>query len=251
MKIEFNNKLVVVTGGAGGIGMVCAKNFLEAGAKVAIIDISSEAIENTEKELSQIGEIKGYVLDISKVEAIGATVSKIREDMGEIEILIQTAGLLRGGKGLEIDKDAWDLMMNINTRGMFFVMQEVIKQSMKNSGGSIVNFASMAGIRGMNAAMASAHYSASKGAVVSMTMQAAVEWAEYRVRVNAVAPGGVKTKAMANMEFHKTAFDPIPLKKLSEPQDIANSVVFLASDKAAMITGQTLVIDGGSSIVGY
>lgn len=251
MNIEFNNKLVVVTGGAGGIGMVCAQTFLESGAKVALIDVVPDAIESAEKELSQFGIIKGYALDVSKVENIGATISKIREDMGEVEVLVQTAGLLRGGKGLEINQDSWDLMMNINARGMFFVMQEVIKQSMKNSGGSIVNFASMAGIRGMNAAMASAHYSASKGAVVAMTMQAAVEWAEHGVRVNAVAPGGVKTKAMANMEFPKTAFDPIPLKKLSEPQDIANSVVFLASDKAAMITGQTLIIDGGSSVVGY
>lgn len=251
MNIEFNNKLVIVTGGAGGIGMVCAQTFLESGAKVALIDVVPDAIESAEKELSQFGRVKGYALDISKVENIGATISKIREDMGDIEVLVQTAGLLRGGKGLEIDKDSWDLMMNINARGMFFVMQEVIKQSMKNSGGSIVNFASMAGIRGMNAAMASAHYSASKGAVVAMTMQASVEWAEHGVRVNAVAPGGVKTKAMANMEFPKTAFDPIPLKKLSEPQDIANSVVFLASDKAAMITGQTLIIDGGSSVVGY
>lgn len=251
MNVEFNNKLVVITGGAGGIGMVCAKTFLESGAKVALIDLIPKTIESTEKELSQIGNVKGYALDVSKVDEIASTISKIREDMGEIEVLVQTAGLLRGRKGLEINQEDWDLMMNINSRGMFFVMQEVIKQSMKNFGGSIVNFASMAGIRGMNASMASAHYSASKGAVVAMTMQGAVEWAEYGVRVNAVAPGGVKTKAMANMKFEKTAFDPIPLKKLSDPQDIANSVVFLASDKASMITGQTLVIDGGSSVVGY
>lgn len=251
MNIEFSNKLVVITGGAGGIGRICAKTFLESGAKVALIDMLPETIESAEKELSQFGDVKGYALDVIKIENIGATISKIREEMGEIEVLVQTAGLLRGGNGLEIEQEDWDLMMNINSRGMFFVMQEVIKQSMKNSGGAIVNFASMAGIRGMNAAMASAHYSASKGAVVAMTMQAAVEWAEYGVRVNAVAPGGVKTKAMANMEFPKSVFDPIPLKKLSEPQDIANSVLFLASDKAAMITGQTLIIDGGSSVVGY
>lgn len=130
-------------------------------------------------------------------------------------------------------------------------MQETVRQSMKEHGGAIVNFASMAGIRGMNPAMAAAHYSASKGAVVAMTMQAAAEWGQHQIRVNAVAPGGVLTKAMQQMQFPENAFASIPLGRLSLPQDIANAVVFLASDRAAMITGQTLIIDGGSSIVGY
>ena len=103
----------------------------------------------------------------------------------------------------------------------------------------------------MNIPMAAAHYAASKGSVVSMTMQAAVEWAQYGVRVNVVAPGGVMTPAMAKMEFDKNLLDPVPLKKLSKPENIADAVVFLASDRASMITGQTLVIDGGSSVVGY
>ena len=122
---------------------------------------------------------------------------------------------------------------------------------MNGRGGSIVNFASMAGIRGMHPPMCSAFYSASKGAVVAVTMQAAVEWASLGVRVNCVAPGGVETPAMREMGFPPEAVDPIPMKKLNQPEDVANAVAFLASDKAATITGQTLIIDGGASVVGY
>lgn len=251
MIIDFKQQTAVVTGGAGGIGAACVKNLLESNAKVAVLDISEEAVRRTKEELADMGVVEGYVADITKIENIVAVTEQIRKEMGEIKILVQTAGLLRGQSGLSLTEQEWDLMMNINARGMFFMMQQVVGQSMKNGGGSIINFASMAGIRGMNAKMASAHYSASKGAVVAMTMQAATEWAEYGIRVNAVAPGGVKTKAMAAMKFPDSMLDPIPLRRLSEPEDIANSVVFLASDKASMITGQTLVIDGGSSIVGY
>ena len=147
--------------------------------------------------------------------------------------------------------EEWDLMFQINAKGLFFMMQQVVAQSMTKTGGSIVNFSSMAGIRGMRAGMASPHYSASKGAVVAMTRQAATEWAQYQVRCNAVAPGGVMTEAMKKMGFPEEEMDPIPLRRLSEPKDIANAVVFLASEQAGMITGQTIVIDGGSSVVGY
>lgn len=251
MDILFNGKTAVVTGGAGGIGSACAKTLLESGAKVAILDVAEDSIQRVVQELSSYGDIKGYSLDITDVNAIRSAICRVREDMGEIEVLVQTAGLLRGKEGLKLVPEEWDIMMNINAKGMFFMMQQVVEQSMQKSGGSIVNFSSMAGIRGMKPGMASAHYSASKGAVVAMTMQAATEWACYGIRVNAVAPGGVKTRAMENMQMPVEAMDPIPLRRLSLPQDIANAVVFLVSDKASMITGQTMIIDGGSSIVGY
>lgn len=253
MVIDFEGKTALVTGGAGGIGMACVKNLLDSNARVAVVDVSKEALAAAEEELYDYGDGKFgcYQLDITDVDAIAPAVEKIRTELGEIEILVQTAGLLKGQSGLGMTVKEWDTMFDINARGMFFVMQQVVEQSMKRTGGSIVNFSSMAGIRGMRAAMASPHYSASKGAVVAMSMQAATEWAQYGVRCNAVAPGGVLTKAMAAMEFPEETMDPIPLRKLSQPEDIANGVVFLASDKAAMITGQTLVIDGGSSAVGY
>lgn len=251
MVIDFKDKVAVVTGGAGGIGIACVRNLLESHAKVAIVDASEKALDAAKEELGICGNYRCFQVDITKVEEIENCISEIRKELGEIEILVQTAGLMRSQSGWDMTPQEWDFMFSVNTKGMFFVMQQVVRQSMHKTGGAIVNFASMAGIRGMQEAMASPHYSASKGAVVAMSMQAATEWAKYGIRCNAVAPGGVLTKAMEKLNFSEGMLDPIPLRRLSSPEDIANGVVFLVSEKAAMITGQTLVIDGGSSIVGY
>lgn len=249
--IDFTGKTAVVTGGAGGIGFACAKALLESGAKVAILDVNLACLDKAANGLASLGDIKGYDIDLSDVDSIAPTVSKIRAEMGEISVLVQCAGLMGGKPGLEVTQADWDRTQNVNARGLFFMMQQVVEQSMQYHGGSIVNFASMAGIRGMHPPMCSAFYSASKGAVVASTMQAAVEWARFGVRVNCVAPGGVETPAMREMGFPPEAMDPIPMRRLNKPEDIADCVTFLASDKAANITGQTIVIDGGASIVGY
>lgn len=251
MLIEFHGQLALVTGGAGGIGYTCVKTLLESGARVAILDVNQAALDRAAAELSPLGEVRGYAIDLSDADAIAPTVAKVRSEMGEIAVLVQCAGLMGGKPGLEVTQADWDKTQNVNARGLFFMMQQVVSQSMQSRGGAIVNFASMAGIRGMHPPMCSAFYSASKGAVVAVTMQAAVEWASLGVRVNCVAPGGVETPAMREMGFPPEVVDPIPMKKLNQPEDIANCVAFLASDKAATITGQTVVIDGGASVVGY
>lgn len=249
MGIRFDNKTVVVTGGAGGIGTVVSRQLLENGAHVAVIDVGTERLSKAREELRYFGEVRCYDLDLSDVDAIPAKVEKIRNEMGEINHLVQAAGLLRGKPAFEITKEDWDSVMNVNARGMFFLMREVVRQSMQYNGGSIVNFSSMSGVRGMQPPMCGAHYSASKGAVVAMTMQGATEWAQYGVRVNAVAPGGVRVGGM--LAPPPQAVANVPLKKLSEPEDIGNGVCFLLSDMASMITGQTMIIDGGSHVVGF
>ena len=218
---------------------------------MAILDVNQAALDRAAAELSPLGEVRGYAIDLSDADAIAPTVAKVRSEMGEIAVLVQCAGLMGGKPGLEVTQADWDKTQNVNARGLFFMMQQVVSQSMQSRGGAIVNFASMAGIRGMHPPMCSAFYSASKGAVVAVTMQAAVEWASLGVRVNCVAPGGVETPAMREMGFPPEVVDPIPMKKLNQPEDVANCVAFLASDKASTITGQTIVIDGGASVVGY
>ncbi|MBP2653982.1 MAG: family NAD(P)-dependent oxidoreductase [Firmicutes bacterium] len=253
MDIRFDGKVAVVTGGARGIGYVCAQTMVESGAKVAIVDILADNLAEAVKKLGQKGEVKGYCLDLSKVGDIAPTVSKIREEMGEIDVLIQAAGILAGAPADKITEAEWDKVMNVNSKGVFFMMQAVTNQSMiPRNTGSIVNFASIAGVRGMKEPMCSAHYSASKGAAVQLTKQGAVEWAKYGIRVNAVAPGGVLSEGMKNAppEMMKNATEPIPLKRLSKPEEIASGVCFLASEAASMITGQILIIDGGGSVVG-
>ncbi|MBP2645836.1 MAG: short-chain dehydrogenase/reductase [Firmicutes bacterium] len=205
------------------------------------------------KTLSPKGEVKAYQLDLSNIANIAPTVAKIKKEMGDIDILVQAAGILAGGPGVDLTEAEWDKVMTVNSKAVFFMMQAVVKESMiPRKTGSVVNFASIAGIRGMKEPLCSAHYSASKGAAVQVTRQGAVEWAKHGIRVNAVAPGGVLTGALksAPPEMLQNAIEPIPMKKLSTPEDIANGVCFLASDAAAMITGQILVIDGGGSVVG-
>ena len=254
MDIRFDGKTVIVTGGARGIGYACAEKMIESGAKVAIVDIVQENLDVAIKKLKLKGMIKGYKLDLSNVSDIPDIVTKIREDLGEIDVLVQAAGLLSGNAGTEITEKEWDTTLNVNAKGSFFMMQAVVNQSMiPSNSGSIVNFASIAGLRGMQEPLCSAHYSASKGAVVQITKQGAVEWGKYNIRVNAVAPGGVKTEGIKNVapEDMSGLTANIPLKKLSDPEDIASGVCFLASDTAAMITGHVLVIDGGGYAVGF
>lgn len=251
MNITFYNQTAVVTGAAGGIGYVCAKTLLESGAKVALVDVNQEALDKAAASLSEYGTVCGFAVNLMDVDAIAPVVAEIRSKLGEISVLVQCAGIMGGKPGLEVTQADWDKAVNINARGLFFMMQQVVAQSMQKVGGSIINFASMAGIRGMHPPMCSAFYSASKGAVVAVTMQAAVEWASLGVRVNCVAPGGVETPAMREMGFPPEVVEPIPMKRLNQPEDVANCVAFLASDKAATITGQTIVIDGGVSVVGY
>ena len=250
MDIRFDGKVAVITGGARGIGYACAEAMVASGAKVALIDIHAGNLQQAAQKLQSQGTVRGYQLNLAKVADISGIISKIREELGEIDVLIQAAGILSASPSEDISQDEWDTVMNVNSRAVFFMMQAVTDQSMKpRKAGSIVNFASIAGVRGMMPPLCSAHYSASKGAVVQLTKQGAVEWGKDNIRVNAVAPGGVMTE---NMKAPPAALEQlIPLKRLSQPSEIAAGVCFLASDAASMITGQILVIDGGGSAVGF
>lgn len=251
MNIRLDNKVAVVTGGTGGIGECVVKTLAESGANVVVLGTREEKVQAKVAEMKAFGNVCGYAADLSNVEVIAPLVEQIRREVGEIDILVQCAGKMGGVGVFDLTADRWDEVQNANARAVFFMLQQVAAQSMKARGGSIVNISSMAGIRGMDIPLCAADYSASKGAVVSITMQEAVELAPYGIRVNAVAPGGVLTPAMQAMNFPPEVADPIPLKELNDPQDVANLVTFLVSPMARMITGQTLVIDGGVSIVGH
>lgn len=239
------NKVVVLSGGAGGIGFVCAKTFQENGYKVVIMDLQSDRLNSLKNE-----GMFPYACDLTNIENVNAVVDQIVKDHGKIDALIQVAGLMQSKDSFHMDEKSWDLMFNINSKGTFFLAKAVFDKSMKNTGGAIVNFSSAAAIRGFMGSMASPHYGASKAAIISLTQQLACEWGKYGVRMNAVVPGGVMTEAMKKLEFDPSELENIPLQRLSTPQDIANVVYFLASDKSSMITGQSIVVDGGANCVG-
>jgi NAD(P)-dependent dehydrogenase (short-subunit alcohol dehydrogenase family) len=247
MDVRFDGQTAVITGGSHGIGRVCAELFLEAGAKVAIV--ANDLFDSVEA-LSTKGTVRGYALDVTKVADTPAVVAQIRADLGEIDVLVQAAGIMPNRPADQITEEEWDRTYDVNAKGLFFMMQAVTGQSMIPRGsGAIVNFASMAGVRGMREPLCSAHYSGSKGAVVQLTRQGAVEWGKHGIRVNAVVPGGVKVGrlAAAPPEVIAMATQTIPLQKLSEPIDVAAAVLFLASPWARMITGQLIYVDGGGS----
>ena len=256
MNLRFDGKVAVVTGAARGIGYVCAEMLADSGANVAMIDILGDRLAESVKKIQEKkGTAKGYQLDLTHVSTIGPIVSRIRQEVGEIDVLIQAAAIGPARVAEEITEAEWDAVFNTNSKGLFFMMQAVTGQSMiPRKTGSIVNFASIAGLVGMRPPLSSAHYSASKGAVVQLTRQGAIEWAPHNIRVNAVAPGGVLTEMTMAMigtpEKMAAATAMVPLKRLSQPEEIAAGVCFLAGDAARMITGHILVIDGGGYAAG-
>lgn len=248
MEIRFDGKVAIVTGAASGIGYTCAEMLADSGAAVALVGSRLERLQAAEEKLSAKGKVKSFVLDIGKTELIADTIEKIRTDLGEIDLLVQCAVKVLNKPSLEFTAEDWDSTINVNAKGLFFVMQEVVKQSMKMRGGSIVNMSSMAGIRGMSPPLCNALYSAAKGAVISMSRQGATEWADLGVRVNAMAPGGVSVYDRSLPEF---LFPMVPLKRFCTPEEVGAGVLYLLSDHAAAVTGQVMVIDGGASVQGY
>lgn len=237
-------RVVVITGGAGGIGQACVNLFAKEDI-VVVLDVNQANV----RQWSQVENIYSYEVDLSDIDGIKRVVEKIIERFKRIDVLVQAAGIMHSQSALDVLPQTFEKIMKVNVEGMFFIMQETVKQSMKRNGGVILNFASQAAIRGFDGVMASVHYSASKGAVIAMSRQLAVEWGKYQIRVNSISPGGVLTPAMASLDFNED-LSKIPLNKLSKPEDIASVVYFLCSNHSKMITGQNIIIDGGSGIVG-
>jgi len=247
LNISFDNKVAVVTGAAGGIGLACAQLLADGGARVALIDCQPDRLAEATKKVQEKGQARDYQLDVTDTPAIAPTVSRIRQDLGEVDILICVAGINIPKLAQEVTEADWDATLSVNIKGLFFCNQAVAVQSMiPRKTGVIVNIASIFGLVG---GPKRASYCASKGGVVQLTRQEAIEWAPYNIRVNAVAPTFALTEMtksyLNDPEFKAYVLDNTPLHCLATVDDIAAATCFLASDAAKVITGVVLPVDAG------
>jgi NAD(P)-dependent dehydrogenase (short-subunit alcohol dehydrogenase family) len=249
---RFEGKRVIVTGGASGIGKATVERFLEEGAKVAIIDVSERNGAAVAAELRDKGHDPLLITgDVTSPKDVKRMIAKVLEEFGGIDVLFNNAGILVEGTVEEVSEEGWDRIMGVNVKGPFLMSKEVVPVMLKQGKGVIVNNASCSGLVGDRNAIA---YNASKGAVVLMTKCLALDYAEKGIRANCVCPGEIDTpmfrqeaqaRNMPVEEYRKVLCEYHPIGRLGVPVEVANAVLFLASDEASFITGTALSVDGG------
>ncbi|MBP6054206.1 MAG: 3-oxoacyl-[acyl-carrier-protein] reductase [Cytophagaceae bacterium] len=239
-------KVVLVTGASRGIGRAIANKFAEAGAQVAFTYLSSvEKGEALVKELEAYGiKAKGYRSDASMFEAAEELVNAVVADFGQIDVLINNAGITKDGLLMRMTEEQWDDVIRVNLKSVFNLTKAVIKPMMKAKSGSIVNMTSIVGVKG-NAGQA--NYAASKAGIIGFTKSVALELGSRNIRCNSIAPGFIETEMTGELneatveEWKKS----IPLKRGGEASEVANVCLFLGSDLSSYVTGQTIQVDGG------
>lgn len=252
--IDLSGKVALITGGAGGIGRAAAQAFVRAGAKIVIIDLIEEyGLEAVREIETDGGEAMFVKADVSKADEVAAYVAAAKERFGRIDIFVNNAAWEGVVQSLaEYPDDVFDKVIAINIRGVFLGLKHVLPVMYAQGGGVVINTSSIAGHIGSPGLVA---YTASKHAVLGMTKTAATEGAKFNVRVNAVSPGAVDTRMLRSLAklnrpdaeaaaMEKYAVDS-PNGKLATPEEIANVMLFLASDLSAHMSGQSFRVDGG------
>jgi 3-oxoacyl-[acyl-carrier protein] reductase len=239
-------KVALVTGASKGIGRAIAFELAKQGAKVAFTYLSSvEKGEALEGELAQLGnQTKGYRSDASKFDAAEQLIGDVLSDFGQIDIVVNNAGITKDGLLMRMSEEAWDQVIEVNLKSVFNITKAATKPMMKVRAGSIINITSVVGIKG-NAGQA--NYAASKAGIIGFTKSIALELGSRGIRCNAVAPGFIETEMTGALDEAQTAewAKAIPLKRAGTAEEVAQAVVFLASDQSSYITGQVLQVCGG------
>ena len=245
----------LLTGAGGGIGLAVAAAFVREGARCSVVDLAAQPSSELAALMAQHPQRLAYLPgDVTRSDSIAAVLASARQRFDTIDILFNNAAVFDMAPLLESDERMYQRLFDVNVKGMFFVMQAVLKQMA--DGGSVINLASQAGRRGEALV---AHYCASKAAVISYTQSAALAMAPHGIRVNAIAPGVVDTPMWGHVdslfakyeglqpgEKKKSVGLAVPLGRMGTPADVAGAAVFLASSESAYITAQTLNVDGGN-----
>jgi 3-oxoacyl-[acyl-carrier protein] reductase len=243
-----DKKVAVVTGGAQGIGAAIVEKLASEGAYIAVVDINEEKAAEVAAKVRAMGvEAESYKVDVANTEAVKTLVGEITKRFGRIDVLVNNAGITRDGLLMTMSEQDWDLVLSVNLKSVFNFIKAVARPMVKQKGGSIINISSVVGLMGNGGQL---NYSASKAGVIGVTKSSAKELASRNIRVNAIAPGYIQTAMTDKLdEKARTALmDEIPSKRLGQPEDVANAVLFLASDLASYVTGETIRVDGGMAM---
>lgn len=248
--MRLQGKVVIVTGGGTGIGRGIATIFAKEGAIVVVCGRRPEPLNETVGIIKQNnGNALSFSIDVSSFEQVQNMVQKVIEQFGKIDILVNCAGVYLAHDALSASEEEWNTVMQIDLKGVWLSSKAVLPQMLKQGSGKIVNIASIAGIIGFEQ---SAAYCAAKGAVVNLTREMGLDYAAKGVNINAIAPGVIDTdmtKAFLTDEASKKSFlEKTPKGRIGKPEDIAYAALYLASDEADFVVGQTLPVDGGWTV---
>jgi len=242
---QLDGRIAIVTGAARGIGQAIALKLASEGADVALCDVEKDWLTETAGLIAAKGRrVECFAVDVSNGAAVQAAVDQIIEKFGKIDILVNNAGITRDTLLIRMSEEDWDKVLQVNLKGAFLFTKAVARPMMKQRSGAIVNIASIIGLIG-NAGQC--NYAASKAGLIALTKSVAKEMAARNIRANAVAPGFIKSKMTEKLteDIQKKMLEAIPLGRFGLPEDVANVVLFLASDAASYVTGQVLAVCGG------
>ena len=249
---DISGKVAVITGGSRGLGLQMAEALGEMGCKLAITARKQNELDEAVAHFNKLGiEVISHACDLSKFESIPALVDAVLAKYGTIDILVNNAGASWGAPAEDHPLDAWNKVMNLNINAMFVLCREVGKRVMiPKQSGKIINLASIAGLSGNPPDVSTIAYSTSKGAAVNFTRALGAEWGKYNINVNAICPGFFPSRMSQGLleTIADSVVSATPLHRLGGPEDLKGAVVFLASEAARHVTGQTLAVDGGVSI---
>jgi len=250
MDFSLKNKVVLITGASRGIGEAAAVGLAQAGADLAIASRKLPDLERVAAGITKTGrKCLPVAAHVGRTEEINNLVKKVMGEFGRIDILVNNAATNPTmAQALDVDERAWDSIMNLNLKGLFFLSQAVARVMKEKGGGKIINVSSIAGLSPDLLPI----YSISKAAVIMATKVMAMQWAPYNIRANCIAPGLTKTKFSEalwnNPDILKHAMALTPMGRVGEPEEMVGAILYLASDASSYVTGQVIAIDGGKTI---
>jgi NAD(P)-dependent dehydrogenase (short-subunit alcohol dehydrogenase family) len=246
---SLDGETAIVTGAAQGLGKQMASGLAEMGADVAIADVNHEQAVESAAELDGETDVFAVEVDVTDEESVQAMVTEVTERLGPIDVLVNNAGIVENSPAEEIPIDSWRRVIAVNLDGVFLCSKHVGKRMLKRGDGRIVNVSSMSAID-VNVPQKQASYNATKAGVSQLTKSLAVEWGDRGVRVNAVAPGYMRTKLVdevleSNADMEETWIENTPMGRLGRPEELRELVVYLASSASSYMTGSVVSMDGG------